>query len=149
MKRYEAYPTIKTRTGLPGIPRIVVLVGALGVAALALFFLPALLGIGGPGGGGASPSPTASPVASASLEPTPVPAPTQQTYIIKKGDTLNKIAKKFNVTLEQLLKANKATIKNADKIKVGQEIIIPSKVPAEFTDPSAQAPAASDESAAP
>ncbi len=145
-KRYEAYPTIKTRAGLPGIPRIAVWAGALGVAALALFFLPALLGVGG-GGTGASPSPsTTAAVATASPDPTPVPEPTAQTYTIKKNDTLLKIAKKFDLTLEELLAANKETIKDADKIKVGQEIIIPLPTPDEVTDPSAAAP---DESATP
>ncbi len=139
-KRYEAYPTIKTRAGLPGIPRIAVWAGALGVAALALFFLPALLGVGG-GGTGASPSPSrTAAVATASPDPTPIPEPTAQTYIIKKNDTLLKIAKKFDLTLEELLAANKDTIKDADKIKVGQEIIIPIPTPDEVTDPSAAAP---------
>ena len=57
--------------------------------------------------------------------PTPVPEPTAQTYIIKKDDTLLKIAKKFDLTLEELLAANKETIKDPNKITVGQEIIIP------------------------
>lgn len=142
-KRYEAYPTIKTRAGLPGIPRIAIWAGALGVAALALFFLPALLGVGG-GGTGASPSPSRTPVvATASPDPTPIPEPTAQTYTIKSGDTLLKIAKKFGLTLDQLLAANKDTIKNADKIKVGQEIIIPVPPPGEVTDPSAATPSKS------
>ena len=70
-RRYEAYPTIKTRTGMPDIPRAVLLAGALGIAALALFFLPALLGIGSDDGG----SPSASPSASAAVA-TPSAAPT-------------------------------------------------------------------------
>ena len=77
--------------------------------------------------------------------PTPIPEPTPQTYTIKKGDILNKIAKKFGVTVEQILDANKDTIKNPNKIKVGQEIIIPVPVPEEFTDPGAAEPSASDE----
>jgi LysM repeat protein len=145
-KRYEAYPTIKTRAGLPGIPRIALLAGALGIAALALFFLPALLGVGG-GGTGSSASPSRSAaVATASPSPTPIPEPTAQTYVIKAGDTLLKIAKKFNVTVDELLAANKTAIKNKDKIKVGQEIVIPVPTPDEVTDPSAAAP---DESATP
>ena len=38
-RRYEAFPTIKTRAGLPGIPRVAVWAGAIGIAALTLFFL--------------------------------------------------------------------------------------------------------------
>jgi LysM repeat protein len=140
-KRYEAYPTIKTRAGLPGIPRIAIWAGALGVAALALFFLPAMLGIGGGGGAGATPTPsTTVAAATASLDPTPIPEPTPQTYTIKANDTLLKIAKKFGLTLDELLAANKGTIKNPDRIKVGQVIVIPVPTPVEVTDPSAVAP---------
>jgi LysM repeat protein len=134
-RRYEAYPTIKTRAGfagMPALPRIAVLAGALGIAALALFFLPALLGIGG-GGGGASPSPSSSAQVSASPSPTAVPEPTPQVYVIKEGDTLSKIAKRNDITLDQLLAANKDTIKDPDRISVGDEIIIPVPVPDEVS----------------
>ncbi len=141
-KRYEAYPTIKTRAGLPGVPRLAALAGALGIGALILFFLPALLGIGGGGGAGSSASPTPSGsgvIATDSPEPTASAAPTQQTYTIKAGDTLNKIAKKFGLTVDQLLAANKQ-IKNPNKIAVGDVLVIPSVTPDEVTDPSAEAP---------
>lgn len=46
-----------------------------------------------------------------------------ETYVIKKGDTLWHIAKKFHVTVKDLQKAN--TITNLDKIKPGKEITIP------------------------
>ena len=124
MRHYEAYPTIRSRTGLPGVPRAAVLGGALAIAALALFMLPALLGIGG-----GTPTGSRSPIASGpAVTPiptiTPVPAPTQQTYIIKKGDTLSKVANTFGITLAELLAAN-PTIKNPDKVALGQQIIIP------------------------
>jgi LysM repeat protein len=117
---------------MPGLPRVALLAGALGIAALALFFLPALLGVGG-GGGGASPSPSATAQVTASPSPTEEPAPTPQTYVIKQGDTLSKIAKRNDITLDQLLAANKDTIKDADKISVGDEIIIPVPVPDEVS----------------
>lgn len=123
MRRYEAYPTIRSRGGLPGLPRIAVLAGALGVAALALFMLPALLGIGGGGSPGSSPS-ASRPVATPSAEITPQPAPTAQVYVIKQKDTLSKVAKRFGITVEELLAAN-PDIKNADVISIGQQIIIP------------------------
>ena len=142
MKRYEAYPTIKTRVGLPDLPvlpRVVVLAAALGVAALALFFLPALLGVGGGGGTTATASPSASrPAATASSSPTTQPAPTAQVYVIAAGDTLSRVAKKFGLTVEELLAANKDTITNPDKISIGDEIIIPAPPQDEFTDPSAE-----------
>ncbi|MEO5885552.1 MAG: LysM domain-containing protein [Candidatus Limnocylindrales bacterium] len=127
-RRAEAYPQIKARasmSGLPGLPRVALLAGALGIAALALFFLPALIGVGG-GDNGASPTPSPSAaVATPTPEPTPEPAPTPQTYVIKEGDTLSKVAKEFGLTLEQLLEANTKTIKDPNKISVGDEIIIP------------------------
>jgi LysM domain len=122
-RRYEAYPTIRSRAGMPGVPRIAVLVGALAIAALALFMLPALLGIGGGGSPAGSPSPS-SPVATASAEITPQPAPTAQVYVIKQKDTLSKVATRFGITLDELLAAN-PDIKNPDKISIGQQIIIP------------------------
>ena len=45
------------------------------------------------------------------------------------------------MTVDQLIAANKKTIKDADKIKVGQEIVIPVPIPEEFTDPEAAEPA--------
>jgi LysM repeat protein len=145
-KRYEAYPTIKTRARLPGVPRLATIAGGLVIAALFLLFLPTLLGIGGGGGGAgssASPAPSGSEVAASdSPEPTPSAAPTQQTYTIKAGDTLNKISKKFGLTVDQLLAANKQ-IKNPNKIAVGDVLVIPIVIPDEVTDPSAEAPSAS------
>jgi LysM repeat protein len=137
MKRYEAYPTIRSRASIPGLPRLAVLAGALGIAALALFMLPALLGIGG-GSSGPSASPSRS-APTASPAPTVPPEPTPQVYVIKEGDLMSKLAKRFGVTLEALCEANKATIPDCDKISVGQEIIIPIPPPEEFTEPSTSA----------
>jgi LysM domain-containing protein len=131
-KRYEAYPTIRTRMGLPSIPRLAGMAAAVALAAVALFFLPALLGLGANDGPGASPSRSPSP--SQSIAPTPTPAPTPVVYIIKKGDTLSKIAVAHGLTTDQLMAAN-PTIKDPNKIIIGQQIIIPpppSAVPDEF-----------------
>ena len=137
-RRYEAYPTIRTRVGLPQLPRVAVLAVALAIAAIGLFFLPALLGIGGGGGGvtgTASPSASQS-AASTSPEPSVSVAPSSQVYVIKAGDTLSKIAKRFGLTLEELLAANKDTITNPDKIAIGDEIVIPSTAPDVINDAS-------------
>ncbi len=115
--------------GMPGLPRVMVLAGAVGIAAIALFFLPALLGIGGSDDPSPSPSPSAA-VATPTPEPTPVPAPTPQVYVIKEGDTLSRIADDFSVSVEEILEAN-PEIENANQIAVGQEIVIPVAVPDE------------------
>lgn len=43
-------------------------------------------------------------------------------YIVVKNDTLSKIAKRYNTTVDALVKAN--NIKNPNKIYIGQELII-------------------------
>ena len=126
-RRFEAYPTLKTRMGLPALPRAGVAALALLVAAIVLFSLPFLLHLGG-GGGGAAITPATSVEPSVSAAPTEAPAATPQTYVIKSGDTLLKIAKKFGLTVDELLAANKQ-IKNPNKIAVGDELIIPIAAP--------------------
>ncbi len=128
-RRYEAYPTIRSRVGLPrmrgSVPPIVLMAGAIVLLMAALFFLPGVINLGGSGAG---PSATASSAAagpSASLTPTVPPAPTPVLYTIKKGDTLSKIATANGITIEELLAANPA-IKDPNKIGLGQQIIIPS-----------------------
>jgi LysM repeat protein len=129
-RRYEAYPTIKTRAALPGLPRLGIMAAALGIAALALFFLPSVLdlfgggGSGGTGSGGESPAPSAA-LESVAPSPTVPPAPTPQVYVVKSGDTMSKIAKKFDISIDELIAANEDNIKDPDKISIGDQIIIP------------------------
>ncbi len=127
--RYEAYPRLRTRMGLPSVPPLLLAAAAVVVAALALFFLPPmLLNLGGQAPASPSPSPTfASPSTAAS--PSPSPAPTPLVYTVKSGDTLSKIAKQFGVGLDALIEANKDRIPNPDRIDVGDQIIIPTPPP--------------------
>ena len=101
---------------------------ALVFAAVVLFFVgPMLLGLGGGGSTPGGPAASAT-VAPGDATPTPIPttppAPTPVIYIVAKGDTISKIARKNHVTVEQLLAAN-PKIKNPDRIKVGDQITIP------------------------
>jgi len=130
--RLETFPSLRSQRMAISIPTLALAAIAVVVAALLLFFLPGLLGIGSGGGAGASPTPTtAASVAAASLEPTLVPEPTQQTYLVQAGDTMSKIAKKFGVPLQLLVDANKTTIPNPDKLKIGDPVIIPVVAPSE------------------
>lgn len=61
-----------------------------------------------------------------------------QTYIVKSGDTLTAIARKYSVTVDAIVKAN-SSIKNPNKISVGMKLVIP--VPP-ATKPSTASPAA-------
>jgi LysM domain len=143
-RRYEAYPSLRTRVRLPslgGISRLGVAAAALILAAVGLFFVgPMLLGIGSDNsgsGGGSTPLPSVE--ATATAAPTVPPAPTPQIYVVAKGDTLTKIAKKFGLTTDQVLAAN-PQIKNPNKIKVGDEITIPVPVQDEGGDGASTAP---------
>jgi hypothetical protein len=132
-RRRDAYPGLRSRPSLPGIgglSRIAVGAVALVLAAVALFFLPAFLGLGEDGGIGAGPtaSPTAEPTPTPL--PTPTPAPTPTVYVVASGDTLSKIAARFGITLEQLLAAN-PQITNPNKIAIGDEVNIPLPTPQE------------------
>jgi hypothetical protein len=132
--RLETYPSLRDRR-FPEIRVSSLVLAAIAVvlAALALFFLPGLLGIGsGPVASSPSPSLVAS-LGGASLEPTLAPEPTQQIYIVQSGDTMSKIAKKFHLTLQALIDANKQ-IANPDRLKIGDQVIIP--VPAASTPPA-------------
>ena len=44
---------------------------------------------------------------------------------MKSGDTMSKIANRFNVSVDELIAANEDTIKDPDKISIGDQIIIP------------------------
>ena len=128
-RRFEAYPSLRTRVGLPGLssfgrlPPVAVGVVALVLAAGVLFLLPGIFA--------GSPTATRSPVASRTVRPTitavPTTAapPTPLTYTVKRGDTLSKIAKDFAVTVAQLLAAN-PQVTNANALKIGQVLNIPS-----------------------
>ncbi len=50
-----------------------------------------------------------------------------QTYVVQAGDALGKIAIKFNLTLDELVKAN--ALVNPDHLEVGQQLIIPAPTP--------------------
>jgi LysM repeat protein len=140
-RRYEAYPTLRTRVGLPsfgGVPRLGIAAVAIVLAALFLFlFGPMLLGFGkndqsGGGGGGATPAATVE--ATQSVEPTSPPPPTPHVYVVAKGDTFSKIATKFGLTIEELQAAN-PQVKNIDKIKIGDQLTIPEPVSQESAAP--------------
>jgi len=54
----------------------------------------------------------------------PAPLPSGQTYYVQRGDTLRKIAAKFNTTVDAILQVNR-NITNPDLIYVGQAITLP------------------------
>ena len=57
----------------------------------------------------------------------PPPAPGGQTYYVQSGDTLRKIAAKFNTTVDAILQVN-TNITNRNLIYVGQAITLPAYI---------------------
>jgi peptidoglycan endopeptidase LytE len=55
---------------------------------------------------------------------TPIPVSGGSTYLVKPGDTMYKIAARFSVTLDSLIKAN-PQISNSNRIEVGDKVVLP------------------------
>jgi LysM repeat protein len=126
-RRLEAYPTLRSRR-LPAMlltPLLVAVAAVIIIAAL-LFLLPSLAGINLGPGAASSPTPALGSAApSIAAEPTPLAQATPSIYLVQSGDTMSKIAKKFNVPLADLIAANQDTIPNPDKLQIGDQVTIP------------------------
>ena len=59
---------------------------------------------------------------------------------MKSGDTMSKLARQFALTVDELCNANKATIKDCNKLAIGDELVIPTAAPQEFTNTPAPSP---------
>jgi LysM repeat protein len=75
----------------------------------------------------AAPEPTIAPTTEPTAAPTATPpAPSEpRKYTVQPGDTLRAIAEKFNVSVTAIVNANKLTPQEADSLRVGQELVIP------------------------
>ncbi|MFZ3131784.1 MAG: LysM domain-containing protein [Desulfosporosinus sp.] len=62
--------------------------------------------------------------------PMPTPAPENRVYVVKKGDTVYKIAKRFGTTMQAIIAAN--NLQNPDLIYPGQILLIPTVSTGEF-----------------
>ncbi len=62
--------------------------------------------------------------ATSTTPPPPPPPPSGQTYYVQKGDTLRKIATRFNTSVDAILQVN-TNITNPNLIYVGQAIKLP------------------------
>ena len=107
------------------------------LAAVVLFSLPTILkGVNGfIAGVTATPSPSASPTSDVSPSPTPTPTAESVIYRVKSGDTLGKIAERFQVSIELIMSVN-PEITRPELINVGQDLIIPQGIPDVVTSPS-------------
>ncbi len=93
----------------------------------------------------AAPAAPAEPLASATAEAVSAPAVGKE-YVVLKGDSLSKIAKKCGTKISALREANKL---QGDKLKVGQKLIIPEATPVAAAPAAVPAPSAEPAPAAP
>jgi LysM repeat protein len=124
------------------LSRPAALVAAAALAIVAFLVLSSLFGFlqGGPPGESATPtlSPSVVPsvqasvapslaetsaAGSPSLAPVVTPGPSQTTYTVQQGDTLNLIAQRFGTTAQAIADANGMSV--TDTINPGQVLIIP------------------------
>jgi hypothetical protein len=107
------------------------------LAAVIIFSIPTILkGVNGfIAGVTATPSPSASPTSDVSPSPTPTPTPESLIYRVKSGDTLGKIAERFQVSIELIMSVN-PEITRPELINVGQDLIIPQGIPDVVTSPT-------------
>ena len=70
-----------------------------------------------------TPFPTRTPLPTPTFTPAATATPTPVTYVVRPGDTINSIAKQYQVPAQVLAAAN--AIQNADLIEVGQALVIP------------------------
>jgi len=72
------------------------------------------------------PTPTPIPATATPVPPTPTPAPTSTPpatiYVVRPGDTLYAIARRYGTTIEAIMAANRLLSYN---IRIGQQLIIP------------------------
>lgn len=72
--------------------------------------------------------PTASPTLAPSLSPSaptpePSPSPSPIVYIVERGDTIGRIARRFGVTPESIIELN--DLRNPNRILPGRRLLIP------------------------
>ena len=117
-RRFEPYAGLGRRRRLSLSPVLLGLVG-LALAAVVLFALPGFLsGVAAP-----TRSPSAVAVITPSPSPSPTPEPTPVAYEVEPGDTMERIARMFALTIDQIACAN--GIVDVDRLSIGQILIIP------------------------
>jgi len=127
---------------------VVILLGA-------ILILPGLINSPGstptPTAGGSSAVPTASPspAAPSFVRPTPSPAPTFTTYVVRQGDTLNSIARRFDTTARSIAWWNRGTYPSLDpesesydpdRLEVGWALVLIPGIEVDDTNPPTPSP---------
>jgi len=75
-----------------------------------------------------APSPPPFLVPSPSPSPTPQPPPQQRIHVVEGGDTLNRIAQRYSVSVDAIMQANAFTDRNRI-LRIGERLVIPDGAP--------------------
>ena len=78
----------------------------------------------------AMPMPMSMPAPTSYSAPVPEPEPTHEVYVVKKGDTVYKIAKRYGTTMQAIILGN--NLRNPNLIYPGQILFIPGVSSAEY-----------------
>ncbi len=126
-RRRESYPNLSIGVAPTAVPGIVIALAVVAVIGAILFMLPGFL---------ARPSrPAAAPTAAATAnaEQSPLPAGATaapnapaRTYTVARGDTVERIARRFRITVRELLAAN-PRVTNPNRIRIGDKLTIPAR----------------------
>jgi LysM repeat protein len=124
-RRRESYPNLSIAVGASGVSGILIALAVIAVMAAIVFMLPRFL----PGPN----RPAGQPTATARVQQTPAPAGATaapnapaRTYTVARGDTVERIARRFNITVRELLAAN-PKITNPNRIRIGDKLTIPAR----------------------
>jgi LysM repeat protein len=96
----------------------------------------------------APPPPVPPPVVLPPVKVQPVPVEmTTKSYTVRSGDSLSRIAQRFNVTTRDIMKLNK--LSDANKLRVGQKLTLPGYVDLNAPEPPRKAKKAAAKSVKP
>jgi len=68
-------------------------------------------------------APSIAPTEAPAVAPTAAPTAAHETYIVKSGDTLERIARRFGTTVDAIMELNGLTDRN--RLSIGQRLLIP------------------------
>ncbi|HTN78382.1 MAG TPA: LysM peptidoglycan-binding domain-containing protein [Acidimicrobiales bacterium] len=115
VRKGDSLTAIARRNGVT----VAALAAANGIHNVHLIRIGQWLVIPGPGVAAASPAPP--PLVAPAVAPTPDVAPV--VYVLKSGDSLSRVAKRFKVTVGAIVTANE--IANPNRVSVGLRLVIP------------------------
>lgn len=73
--------------------------------------------------------PDTTPEPEPEVAPEPPPEPQPEVYVVQQGDTIGGIARQFDIPVREILQFNNLSPADADAIRPGQELLIPTAPP--------------------